>query len=178
MPNAIDITNQRFGLLVAVRCVRSDKQGKHWLCQCDCGNTHVTRSSNLRNGRCQSCGCVGGHLIHGRTRGGKRDPLFITWQGMIQRCYDPNCRSYKYYGEIGITVCERWRHSFQAFYEDMGDKPSPKHSIERIDPNKGYYKENCKWETPEGQANNRRMSAKYLVLDSDPIIINDEANND
>jgi hypothetical protein len=155
MPNAIDITNQRFGLLVAIRpTAKRDSTGSViWLCHCDCGNTCSHPLRQILQGGYRSCGCRM-RTKHGRTRGGKRDPLFITWQAMIQRCYDRNTRSYKRYGGRGITVCERWRHSFANFLADVGERPAGA-TIDRINNDGSYEPGNVKWSTPKEQANNR-----------------------
>lgn len=79
----------------------------------------------------------------------------IAWRSMIQRCYDESCSSYSAYGGRGISVCDEWRESFQAFYDDMGKKPKGM-SLDRIDPLKGYCKENCRWATASNQAHNKR----------------------
>jgi len=91
--------------------------------------------------------------------GKSRTQEYYVWAGMIQRCTNPNNPMYKNYGGRGITVCGRWRNSFKAFYEDMGPRPGPKYSTERINNNRGYYKENCNWATCEKQNQNRRNMA-------------------
>ena len=87
-------------------------------------------------------------------------PLHTTWQGMINRCNNPNATGYKYYGGRGITVCDRWLNSYKAFEKDMGLKPSRNHSIDRIDNNGNYEPSNCRWATWEQQNNNKRNKKK------------------
>lgn len=87
-------------------------------------------------------------------------PLYSNWKGMIGRCHNPNHSNYNNYGGRGIKVSDRWFTSIRYFIEDMGDKPSSKHSIERIDNNKGYYKDNCRWATSVEQSRNKRISQR------------------
>lgn len=77
---------------------------------------------------------------------------------MISRCNDKNTKAWKYYGALGVTVCERWRHSFEEFYADMGERPSAQHSIDRIDVTGNYEPDNCRWATKKEQMRNRRDS--------------------
>lgn len=81
-------------------------------------------------------------------------PLYGTWQGMKTRCYNPNSINYKDYGGRGITICDEWKNSFKQFVTDMGLKPSSLHTLDRIDNDLNYNKDNCRWATPTEQANN------------------------
>jgi len=94
-----------------------------------------------------------------RSHGMSQTPLYNAWKTMIGRCHNPNHSMYSSYGECGITVCERWR-KFENFYADMGDKPSPAHSIDRKDNSAGYSQENCHWVTRSIQNQNRRTWSK------------------
>lgn len=162
MPKPIDITGHRFGRLVAVSFV--PKQG--WLCHCDCGHKAVIQRTNLKNGVTQSCGCLHRELArakllkHGHTSWqGPKSKTYMCWRGMIARCTNPKMQNWKWYGGRGITVCDRWRHSFKNFLADMGEKP-PGLSIDRIDVNGNYEPSNCRWATSSEQFRNRERGAR------------------
>jgi len=83
---------------------------------------------------------------------------YKTWLNIKDRCYNKNSKSYRWYGQLGVTVCDRWINNFNDFFEDMGKKPSPSHSIDRINPFGDYTPENCRWATPEEQVANKRAN--------------------
>jgi hypothetical protein len=122
-----------------------------WLCRCECGNTTIVAGSDLRRGGTKSCGC--GRRTQG---GGHKAPEYSTWKMMKARCYNTNNAEYKNYGARGITVCDRWRHSFVNFLNDMGPRPFAGASIDRIDNNGNYELGNCRWATPLEQGQNTR----------------------
>lgn len=131
------------------------------VCRCDCGTEKECEAAHLKSGRSTSCGCLRKELVsrskrkHGATVGGKTREYNI-WKGMRQRCENPNNDDFDLYGGRGIKVCRRWK-DFANFLADMGPRPTPQHSIDRYPNNDGDYEPtNCRWATPEQQANNKR----------------------
>lgn len=147
---------------MAVRRVGVQNHGATWECLCDCGKTMVTRSNSLRTGNTTSCGCT--RYDHVRTHGMKDSPEYISWSAMRSRCYRTTDKSYDRYGGRGIRVCDEWRDSFEAFIADMGLKPSPDMSIDRIDNDGDYDPSNCRWATHVEQ-NHNRSNNSWLVID-------------
>jgi hypothetical protein len=126
------------------------------LCKCECGTIKEVIAKNLKSGVSKSCGCLNIKRLKERATHGKRHTrVWRIWQAMKNRCYNPNVRQYKNYGGRGIKVCDRWRNSFTAFLEDMGPKPSKKHSLDRINNIGDYEPGNCRWATVKQQNNNR-----------------------
>lgn len=166
MVKALELAGQKFGRLMVIdqSQVRALNGSIQWNCLCDCGNKVTARSDHLYSEYTLSCGCLRKEktATHGMTNTSE----YNIWKTMIQRCTNINNQSYPDYGSRGITVCDRWLNSFQAFYEDMGPRPSFDHSMERRENDKGYYKENCYWATRVQQANNRRNNVLYSYKDS------------
>jgi len=149
-----DLTDYTFGRWTVLSYSHFDGGG-YWLCRCECGLEIAVHRGNLLSGKSKGC-----RKCNGKSQR-KKFPLnkyntYHTWRNIINRCCRPNDQNFKDYGGRGITICEEWRWNFLAFWEDMGPKPSPKHSIDRIDNNKGYYKANCRWATQKEQMRNTR----------------------
>lgn len=167
----INITDQRFGRLIAleetipIRIPRGNPTvQRRYLCECDCGKRLVIRFKSLRSGNSRSCGCwrieriKKSKLVHGASS--KRTKTYGIWSGMLFRCNNPTHKNYKYYGARGIKVCERWqgKSGFINFLADMGECPEGM-SLDRYpDKNGNYEPPDCRWTTPEDQANNTRRN--------------------
>jgi hypothetical protein len=151
-----DITGQRFGSLVVLE--RSGYLGPKvaWLCQCDCGRSLRVRGNSLQTGNSTSCGKG---PCHSKTEHGMTGTIeHETWRRMKGRCFNPNSPDRHNYRDRGITMCERWRNSFDAFLEDMGPRPDGKTSIDRINNDGDYEPGNCRWATQVEQMNNMRTN--------------------
>jgi hypothetical protein len=165
MSALIDITSHRFGRLVAQELVGRTREGKAlWRCLCDCGRAHEVTGANLRRGRVRSCGCAcrPPTTKHGDTAGGKTAAEWAAWHQAKMRTTSPTHPAWKDYGGRGIKVCERWLNSYENFLADMGRRPSPQHSIDRINNDGDYEPGNCRWATKSEQVLNRRPRTRVL----------------
>lgn len=174
-----DITNNRYGRLVAVKLLGREKGQTKWICKCDCGNTAIVSQGKLGKNTF-SCGCLKREtsLLGGNKRKSARvnfgrirnHPLYNIWITMKSRCYNTHSVSYKKYGERGIKVCERWlgECGFENFVNDMGERPSKNYSIDRINVDGDYCPENCRWATYTEQNRNRRNTL-YVYLNGEKV---------
>lgn len=160
MSKALDIAGKTFWRLTVIKRVENDRHGKTmWLCKCECGNELVSNGAHLKKGHSKSCGCLQKETIKylATTHGKCKSPEYRAFKNMLLRCYDEKSKGYENYGMRGIAVADIWRYDFSQFYQDMGPKPSPQHSIERMDVDGNYEPGNCKWATNVEQSRNRRI---------------------
>jgi hypothetical protein len=160
MTARFDLRGKRFGSLTVLDRAGTRGDSRHqsrlWKCQCDCGNTSTASTNNLTSGNSKSCGCERWRGTHGLSN----MRLYRIWDGIIQRCTNPNSTVWKYYGGRGITVCDRWK-ILENFYEDVKDSYVPGLSIDRIDNDGPYEPGNVRWATRKEQSANRRRSALW-----------------
>jgi hypothetical protein len=159
----LNIIGLRFEkLTVLCEVPERTKQGKVLFeCKCDCGNIINVIGSKLKNGWTKSCSCLQKEVtskrskIDNKTHGLSKTSIYTTYHTMIHRCNNPKNESYIHYGGRGIKVCNEWLKSFENFFEDMGEKPTKNHSIDRIDVDGNYEPSNCRWATKIEQENNK-----------------------
>ena len=161
-----DLTDQRFGRLVAIRQVGSNSsKSRLWLCRCDCGNEKVIPANQLYpDGKStRSCGCLRSDSKRGKakTHGKSRTPLHRVWLSIVRRCTTPSNNGYPNYGGRGILICDQWRHDIQAFYDHVTQLPDygkKGYSIDRIDNDGNYEPGNVRWATRTEQNRNTRRN--------------------
>lgn len=166
-----DLSGQRFERLLVIKPMPrlGNTYQSIWHVRCDCGVEKFAVSyGSLMSGKTRSCGCLRKELASYRGPAKyykhQSNTLYVIYRGMRNRCLDPKCAAYPNYGGRGITICQRWLDSFEAFVDDMGEKPSSEHSIDRINPDGNYEPENCRWATAIQQSQNRRPFARLIIF--------------
>ena len=172
-----DLTGKKFGKLTVISLsekkqrLRKGKPDGHfykWLCQCECGRMTIVDQVHLKSGHTQSCGCIQDENRK-KIKGLSNSKLFWTWRNILSRCYNKKSREYKNYGGRGITICDDWRNDFLMFYdwavkngynENIDGKDC---SIDRIDNDKGYSPENCRWVNQIIQSRNKRTNINVTL---------------
>ena len=173
MPAFKDISGTRYGRLTVLKFLQMSKKNSQsrWLCQCDCGTMTIVGIGHLNSGHTVSCGCERRtfnrkvRLKHGHASKatGSQSRIYMIWTSIKTRIFNPKCKDFENYGGRGIKMCDRWRHSFEAFLEDMGEPP-PGMSIDRIDNSGDYEPSNCRWATKLEQIHNQRPKKKSSII--------------
>jgi hypothetical protein len=172
----VDLTSQRFGRWTVIqRAASPSARHIHWRCRCDCGNEKSIAGESLKGGRSRSCGCLNREVASQRARATQSGPVrrthgksatseFRIWAGILTRCYNQHATGYPNYGGRGITVCDRWRDSFENFLADMGPRPSSQHSVDRWPNQAGPYEPgNVRWATRQQQSANTRRTINVTI---------------
>lgn len=158
--NRIELLGKKFGKLLVIDYYKSINKDVHYKCLCDCGNEPIVNKQKLKNGRTKSCGCyksewaIKNKTTHNGIKEHKNE--YSVWKSMRSRCAN---KKNKNYGGKGIKVCNRW-DNFENFLNDMGKKPTDNHEIDRIDSDKNYSPDNCRWVT--STINNSNKKKRYL----------------
>jgi hypothetical protein len=157
-----DFSAVKFGRLTVI-----EQAGKIWLCRCDCGQLRFVASNSLKTGNTKSCGCFqkdqAAAFCRIRTKHGQTHTKeYKIWGSMKSRCYNSKSDSFDHYGKRGIQVCEKWLNSFDEFFRDMGKCPKG-FQIDRIDNDKDYFPENCRWVDAKTNMRNRSITIRLTV---------------
>lgn len=161
MSKLIDLTGKKFGRLTVLKIDKKVRRSYYWLCKCDCGTLKSIKGSHLKDGKIVSCGCYQKELatILGTKHGMSKHKLSKVFDTMKDRCYNPNNKSYKNYGERGIKICEEWLNDNKKFFEwSLNNGYEEGLSIDRINVNDNYCPENCRWVNQSQQMRNTRIN--------------------
>lgn len=170
MGKFVDYTGERFGRLVVIGKSHTDNNKKIvWKCLCDCGNEALARTHDLKTGHTNSCGCYQREMTSkaSRTHGMRHTKIYHTWLDMKDRCFNPKNKRFEDWGGRGITVCDEWKHDFQAFHDHVSRLPhfgEAGYSIDRINNDGNYEPGNVKWSTATEQNRNKRNVKKSSCI--------------
>ena len=165
-----NLSGHVYGRLTVSSDFRIEEHRTYWKCICACGNTSWVLAYSLKVGSTTSCGCFHremarklrlGQTPANKTHGKSRTATYTIWIDMIRRCTNPKRSEYPWYGGRGISVCQRWM-CFENFFADMGERPRGK-SLDRLNNDLGYCKENCEWRTSDQQANNKSINRFFDI---------------
>lgn len=160
----VNLTGKKFSRLTVLSYAGKKGASSAWNCVCECGQRRSVTISNLRSGRTKSCGCFA--QGRNRTHGKARTPVHRAWLSMRDRCLRPKSSAFVDYGGRGISICKEW-DTFEGFFADMGDPPEG-FTIERVDVNGNYNKQNCRWADRTDQARNRR-NCKFFTIEGKKV---------
>lgn len=161
------IIGNKYGKLTPLEIVGTKRGSLLYRCKCDCGNTIDVVSRCLINGNTRSCGC-----LRSKSLNMYKSATYKSWVSAKQRCYNPNNHNYSQYGGRGIKMCDRWKESFVLFLEDMGERTSKEHTLDRINVNGDYEPSNCRWATRRTQSNNRRDNV-FLDINGERLTVSE-----
>lgn len=174
MVAAIDVTGQRFGRLIAKEFADSINGRRAYKCICDCGNEANVRVESLRGGTTTSCGCIRDEKIGNlrKTHAATKTTEYRAWCKIKSRILNPKDPKYPQYGGRGLQIYQPWVNSFEQFFADMGKRPENKNSIGRIDVDRGYFPDNCRWEDTHEQARSRTDNV-FVEVDGVKMVLKD-----
>lgn len=173
MPSVLDLAGKQFGRLTVLKRAENNRLGRcRWLCECECGTSKTVASAELQSGKTTSCGCFRLEQKPGLTHGLSDRQEYAIYRGMISRCENPKVKGYERYGGRGIKIDPVWRNDFTAFFSDVGARPTPEHSLERLDANGNYEPGNVIWSTKLAQANNKRKT-RFVTYRGDRMALCD-----
>lgn len=169
----LDLAGEKFGRLTVIEFAYVKNGDTYWKCLCDCGNECIVRGYSLNTSRTKSCGCLitDSHTVHGKTN----TRLYRIWSHIKDRCCNPNDKRYKDYGGRGILICDEWKNDFMAFYNwALGSGYTEELTIDRIDNDKGYFSENCRWVDMKIQCRNTRRNV-FVEYQGEKICLSEAA---
>ena len=175
MTKALNLLGQNFGRLTVIERVANDKKGDScWLCKCECGNETIVKGYRLKNGHTRSCGCAKRKFDYSQPLYKSR--IYRCYRDMLNRCINQNIVNYKNYGGRGIIVCQEWQDDFMSFYNwSVANGYTNDLTIDRIDNNKGYSPDNCRWATRKEQCNNFRKNT-FITYNNETKTISEWAS--